>query len=353
MLRVGVIGLSSDHLWPTWGKGVLKETVESKKYQIISAADPNLPLLERIKKEFGVKNTYLSYQEMLKKEQLDVVIIGVPNNEKADVVELVAEKGIHVLIDKPLSANLEQADRIIEAEKRYGIKGIVYYPGFFDPKSFEIYKLVKDGVLGKIYQIEARVANPGPELHGCSKYFLEWLFDPTKNGGGALIDYACYGSLYSRWLIGQPLGVFGIGGRFVKSNIQAEDNAVLLLRYQNAISIVQASWSEYASDTAWKFYPGPKLAVYGSEGAVIWHHWNDETLSLITKEYKEGKLIYPTTSPENMENPPIYLAHCIINDKPIEGACSLKMCRDAQEIIEAGYLSMKRKKEILLPLNQK
>jgi predicted dehydrogenase len=350
MLKAGVAGLCSDHLWPTWGKGVLKETVESGKYQIIAAADRNPPLLERIKNEFGVKNTYLSCHEMLEKEQLDVIVIGVPNNEKADIVELAAEKGIHVLIDKPLSANLEQANRIIKAVEKYRIKGIVYYPGFFDPKSFEIYNLVKQGAIGNIYQIEARVANAGPELHGCSKYFLEWLFDKEKNGGGALIDYGCYGSLYSRWLLGQPLGVIGLGGKFVKNNIEAEDNAVLLLRYQNAISIIQASWSEYASDSAWKFYPGPKLAVYGSEGAVIWHHWNDETLSLITKEYSEGKIIHPLSPPEEMKNPPTYLAHCIINDRPVEGALSLKMCRDVQEILEAGYRSINCKKEVPLPL---
>ena len=349
-LKVGVAGLCSDHLWPVWGKGILRETMESEMYQMVAAADKNAPLLDRIRKEYGVKNTYFSYEEMLKKEDLDVVIVGTPNSEKADVVEIAAERGIHVLIDKPMSANLEQAERIVSAAKRYNIKGLVYYPGFFDPKSLEIHRLIKEGVLGEIFQIEGRVSNPGPELHGCSKYFLEWLFDKEKNGGGALIDYGCYTALYCRWFLGQPLGVMGIGGRFVKDIIEAEDNAVLLLRYPKAISIIQASWSEYAADTAWKHYPGPKLAVYGSEGAVIWHHWNDETLSLITKEHPEGTTIKPSTLPEEMKNPPTYLANCIINDKPVAEPLNLELCRDVQEILEAGYRSLKLKREVELPI---
>ncbi len=116
-LKTGIVGLNSDHLWPTWGKGVMKETQETGKYELTAAADKNLPLLKRIDKEFGVKKTYTSYEEMLKKENLDVIIVGVPNNEKADVIEAIAEKSIDVLIDKPLSANLEQADRILKASK--------------------------------------------------------------------------------------------------------------------------------------------------------------------------------------------------------------------------------------------
>ena len=349
-LKTGFIGLCSDHLWPVWGKGAIKEAEETGNFEFVAAADKNPELLERIKKEFGVKKTYSSYQDMLKKESLDVVIIGVPNSEKADVVEAAAEKGIHVLIDKPLSANLEQANRILQSAKKYNIKGMVYYHGVSDPQSWEIYNLVANGVIGKIFQIESRIANAGPELHGCSKYFLEWLFDPKKNGGGALIDYACYGAVYARWLIGQPEGVMAVGGRYVKDNIKAEDNAVLLLRYNKAVAVLQASWSQFASDTAWKAYIGPRVAVYGSEGSIIWRSRKDETLTLISKEYPEGKEIKPRPLPKGQENAPAYFATCVLNDKPIEGPLSLPLCRDVQEILEAGYRSIESKKEISLPI---
>ena len=349
-IKTGIIGLNSDHLWPTWGKGIIKEVEETGKYELIAATEKNPPLLERVKKEFGVKNTYSSFRDMLKKELLDVVVVGVPNNEKADVIEALVERDVHALIDKPMSANLEQANRILKAVEKNKTKGIVYYPGFFDPRSFEAHRLATDGTIGKVFQIEARTANSGPEHHGCSKYFLEWLFDKEKNGGGSLIDYCCYGSLYCRWLIGQPEGVMAVGGKYIKTNIEAEDNATLLLRYPKALAIVQSSWSEFASDTAWKAYPGPKLAVYGSEGAVIWHHWMDETITLITSDYPKGTIVKPSPISEEMKSPPEYLAYCIMNDLPVEGPGSLPICRDVQEILEAGYRSIEGRKEIQLPI---
>jgi predicted dehydrogenase len=349
-LKTVFVGLNSDHLWPVWGKGVIREVQETGKYELVAAADKNPELLERIEKEFGVKKTYSSYQEMFRKESFDVVVVGVPNNEKADVVVAAAEKEANLLIDKPLSANLEQANRILRATEKHGVKGLVYYPGVYDPRSYEAHRLATDGTIGKIFQIEARVANSGPEHHGCSKYFLEWLFNKEKNGGGALIDYCCYGALYSRWFIGQPEGVVGVGGRYVKDNIEAEDNATLLLRYPKALSIIQASWSEFASDTAWKAYCGPKLAVYGSNGSIIWRRHADETLTLITKDYPEGKEIRPTPPSKEKENAPEYLAYCILNDKPVGGGGNLQICRDVQEIIEAGYRSIESRKEVRLPI---
>jgi len=349
-LKTGIVGLCSDHLWPVWGKGVIKELQETGKYGLIAAADRNPELLDRIKKEFGVTKTYNSYQEMVRKESLDVVVIGVPNNEKADVVETVAEKSIHVLIDKPLSANLNQAEKTLNATKKHNIKGLVYYPTIYDPRSYEVHKYIARGEIGRVFQIESRTANAGPELHGCSKYFLEWLFDKERNGGGASIDYCCYGALRSRWLIGQPEGVMGLGGRYVKENIQAEDNAVLLLRYPKAMAIVEGSWSQFASDTAWKAYCVPLLAVYGSEGSILWKHWSDETITLITEDYPEGKEIKPEPPPKEMENAAEYFAYCILKDKPVEGGGNLQICRDVQEILEAGYRSIEARKEIPLPI---
>jgi predicted dehydrogenase len=92
------------------------------------------------------------------------------------------------------------------------------------------------------------------------------------------------------------------------------------------------------------------VAVYGSEGSIIWRSRKDETLTLISKEYPEGKEIKPRPLPKGQENAPAYFATCVLNDKPIEGPLSLPLCRDVQEILEAGYRSIESKKEISLPI---
>src|SRR4051794_20808485 len=111
--RVGVAGLIHDHVW-----GMLRWWKELAGAELVAAADPHPELLEKIKSEYGVAATYASYEEMFDREKLDIVNVATDNAGTAPIVEAAAARGIHVISEKPMSARLEQADRMLEACRR-------------------------------------------------------------------------------------------------------------------------------------------------------------------------------------------------------------------------------------------
>src|SRR5437016_9301860 len=100
--RVGIAGLIHDHVW-----GLVRHWKEMEGADLVAAADPNPPLLEKIRSEHGVSNTYASYQEMFDKEHLHIIVAATDNAGTADIVEAAAAKGIHIISEKPMSATVE------------------------------------------------------------------------------------------------------------------------------------------------------------------------------------------------------------------------------------------------------
>src|ERR1700687_5523214 len=84
-LRVCVAGLVHDHVW-----GMLRWWKELEGAELVAAAGVNPPLLEKIRAEHGVANSYSSYQEMLEREKPNIVLVATGNASSADVVEAAA-----------------------------------------------------------------------------------------------------------------------------------------------------------------------------------------------------------------------------------------------------------------------
>src|SRR6185295_16716125 len=105
----------------------------------------------------------------------------------------------------------------------------------------------------------------GPREYGCSEQFCAWLYDPARNGGGALVDYCGYGSILARALLGRPAAVTAVAAHLRKPDLPAEDNAVVVLRYPRALALLEGSWTQIGGE------PGFALIVYGDAGTVLVH----------------------------------------------------------------------------------
>lgn len=329
--RVGVAGLIHDHVW-----GMLRWWKEMEEAALVAAADPNAPLLERTRAEYGVQTTYHSYQEMFDKENLDIVLVATDNAGTAEIVEAAAAKGIHVQSEKPMSATLEQADRMVRAADRAGTLLMINWPTAWSPAIQTMDRLIREGRIGRPVKTHYRAAHNGPKEIGCSHYFYEWLYDRERNGAGALMDYCCYGADLARHWLGKPRSVVGFAGRLVKDYIDVDDNAIILAKYPNAIGIAEASWTQIAPDG------GANPSVYGTEG----------TVSVIGNRVRlaraegEPQLLEPDTPAPGRRNGAEYLISCLRAGSPIEGMCSAQVSRDAQAILAAGLRSAEEGREV-------
>ncbi|MDP7134629.1 MAG: Gfo/Idh/MocA family oxidoreductase [Planctomycetota bacterium] len=333
--RVGFAGLVHDHVWWEFDKWKKLDNVD-----LVAAGDANPPQLEKAQKEYGVTNLYSSWQEMLESEELDVLQVAVENSKGADVVEAAAARGIHVTSEKPMSARLSQANRMIKASEDAGTKLLINWPSAWSPAINTMAKVIDAGDVGRLHYFKQRSAHNGPKELGCSTYFYEWLYDADLNGAGALMDYCCYSADMCSYFLGLPNSVVGIRSILAKDYPLPDDNAMILMKYDHAFGVAEACWTQVAD-----VITGNPVA-YGSEGALMVK--GDKVI--LSKPGQSPKEIDAEPFPDGRSTGPEYLLTCIETGEEVEGMCSPKISRDAQEILEAGLISSDTGKEVKLPL---
>lgn len=343
-LRLGVAGLVHDHVW-----GLLEQFSQIGSVEMVAAADPNPPLLERASSLYKIGRTYRNISEMLEKEELDMVLACNENARHVDVVELAAENNVHVIMEKPMSANLAQAERILRASERRRIKVMVNYPTTWHPAIQHAHRLVKEGAIGRIFHIRYRGAHAGPKEVGCSPYFYGWLYDRELNGAGALMDYCCYGVNIALWFLEKlPQRVLATAKNLVRKYIPVEDNAMLLMEFDDVIGVAEACWSQVGP------YPIHGPIINGAEGTLIVTE-DGKILKYNVKEpgnFRDTHVesINPPTPPKGRRNGPEYFVKKILSDEEIDKPLSAKFNRDVQEILEAGLKSALQGAAVNLPL---
>ena len=334
-LRLGVIGLVHDHIW-----GLLNQVKELDDAEVVAVADPNEPLREKACANHGLGKFYDDCREMIDSEKLDGVIVGRENSAHADILETCAAKGVHYMGEKPMAANLAQADRMLTAAEKAGIVCFINFPTTWQPALQHAHTLVQEGAIGQVFQLRMRSGHHGPKEIGCSEYFWSWLYDAERNGAGAYMDFCCYGANISRWFLGHPQSVIATRGQFVKNYDVPDDNGILLLEYPKATGICEGSWTQIGPQ------PGGWI-INGSTGTLV---PDAGGVKLYTLENREGKVIECPPLPKGKHNGPAYFANCIRRGEQPEGRSNMHLCRDAQEILEAGLVSAREGRRIALPL---
>src|SRR5688500_15059594 len=163
-LRVGVLGLSHDHVW-----GTLKELGESADGVLVAAADPHLELQEQVK-SYGCEQVFADYGDLLDGVSLDAVYIYADNRQGAELAQQAAARGLHIMVEKPMASNLAGADRMRGAARAAGVQLMVNWPFAWWPHLQHALKLIHEGRIGEIFQVTYRAAHGGPREYGHSRY---------------------------------------------------------------------------------------------------------------------------------------------------------------------------------------
>lgn len=340
--KVGIIGLIHHHLW--WYVDGIKNVPDA---EITCAADVNQEQRDRLEKMAGFNGgrLYMDYQAMLDREELDACLIYMENNRHAELTEICAARGLHVMVEKPIASTLDDADRMLAAVNKNGVRLMVNYPIFHMPFPKVCHEVIRQNRIGRIWLMRFGTGHSGPE-NFCSKYFLDWLMDPGKNGGGAMQDFGTYGAALFAWYFGQPDRVQAMAGKFVKSEYKGEDHAIITVKYEKAriIGTIEGTWCSIPDLLLFHLF-GEKGAVFNS----ISDYNNFEI------KHPEKDKIEKLPMPEPMGKwedavLPYFIGH-IREKKPFEAMLDPQVARGAQEILDAAKLSIAEGREIQLPLN--
>ncbi|MDQ3535206.1 MAG: Gfo/Idh/MocA family oxidoreductase [Bacteroidota bacterium] len=339
-LRLVIVGISHGHAdWIFVRKG--KADVE-----LVGIYEPNKDLVKRYIERFSLneKLFFTDLNKMLDTVKPEAAAAFGSIYDHMEVVEACAPRGIHVMLEKPLATNIAHANKMNNLAKKHNIKLLTNYETSWYPTTEKTYKLVhEDNYVGKIKKAVFHHGHEGPKEIGVSKEFLDWLTDPVQNGGGALIDFGCYGANIMTYLMKgqQPVSVTAVTRQF-KPDVykKVDDEATIILDYPDAQAIIQASWN-------WPF-SRKDMEIYGEKGYVI----STDNTSMRLRQGKDKEQVIKVSLKDVpvYEDPFSYFADAVKGRITVSefGLYSLENNMIVVKILEAARESAKTGKTITL-----
>lgn len=240
-LRVGVAGVTHDHL------GGVVSALQGGDVQVVGVWEADARYLHNNSLTGMVPEDlfFADLGKMLDQTRPEAVVAYGSIKDHLAVVEACAPRGIHVMVEKPLGATLKDANRMAALARKYGILLLTNYETTWYSSNAFVKEQVAAGKLGKLFRIDVYDGHEGPAEIGCSQKFLDWLTDPVLNGGGAVIDFGCYGANLATWLLDGkvPDRVFAVL-RQNKPQVypKVDDDAEIMLQYGDVTVNIGASW---------------------------------------------------------------------------------------------------------------
>jgi predicted dehydrogenase len=338
-VRVAIVGLVHVHV-----AGFLPNALKNPDIQLVGIVEPDQKLSAAYAKRFHLSTNlfYASLADLLAKTNAQAVATFTSTFDHKRVVEECAPHGIDVMMEKPLAVNMAHARAIAAAAKKGNIKVIVNYETTWYPANTVAYQMAVDqNKLGELRKIVVHDGHQGPKEIGCPPEFLDWLTDPVLDGGGALMDFGCYGADLMTWLMqGQrPTSVFAVT-QHIKPEVypKVDDEATIVLTYPEAQGIIQASWN-------WPFNR-KDMEIYGKTGQIIIPNGNLLRVRTGSASSETEITPAPLASPQN--NPLSYLAAVVRGDIKPEGLSSLEVNMTVMEILDAAKKSAATGKRVML-----
>ncbi len=334
-LKVGVAGLTHDHV-----RGLM-DNYKKGNVIILGIAESDAQLAQKYKQAYHLPDSlfFNSVLSMLEHIHPDVVLAYNAVSDHLAVVEACAPRGVSVMVEKPLVVTNKQADRIAALADQYHILVLTNYETTWYASNQQLYGMAHEQrAIGEIRRMVARAGHQGPKEIGCSADFLKWLTDPEKNGGGAIVDFGCYGADLMTWLMDgkAPIAVTAIT-RHYKPEIypKVDDDATLLLEYPGATGSIEASWN-------WP-YGIKDLEVFGQAGRL--YAANGNSLEERVKDSTVKVDLAPYAYADNLG----YLAAVLRGEiHPVNDPSSLSVNRTVVAILEAARLSAKEGKRVVI-----
>ncbi len=248
-VRVGVIG--SGFIGHIHVDG-LKRVPEA---EIVAVASRTPGKARRFAEERGIPYAYEDYRQLLARDDIQAVTVGVPNYLHEEVVIAAAEAGKHIMCEKPFTTTMRAARNMLAAVKNAGVKLVYGEMLCFAPKYVRAKRLVQEGALGKVFLVKQSEEHDGPHS--------PWFWDVNLSGGGVLLDMGCHSIEFARWILDRPQvrSVSATLGTFVhRDRTQGEDHAICIIEFENdAIAIAENSWAKTGGID-------DRCEIYGSKG---------------------------------------------------------------------------------------
>jgi glucose-fructose oxidoreductase len=282
--RVAVIGVAHMHV-----NELMRRFAELPNVEMVAIADTAPPepnqtspstrahTLRVAQSEVGVARLYQDYHALLEQERPDIVLLCPELARTAEIGEVIAQHGAHIVTEKPLTASLAEAERLLRAVDAAGVRLMVNWPTAWSGAILRMKQLIDDGRIGALQQFHGRWGSGGPFATGAAHPGVRervtpltdaekgatWWYD-AASGGGAYLDYCCYGAALARWFFDRlPTTALAVRVNLGSPYGGADDNGLLVLQFgERGLATIEGTWS--CQDLGGLYGP----VAYGAEATL-------------------------------------------------------------------------------------
>ncbi len=254
------------------------EAIESvPDAQLVAVVDIDLERAQKLASQYDAR-AYSDLQDMLAREQVDVVNICAPSGLHGELACQAMRAGKHVIVEKPMEITHDAIEEMLRVQQETGVKLAVISQHRFDPASQEVHKLVEEGAFGRLVLGNAII----PWWRSQAYYDSgAWRGTWKLDGGGVLMNQSIHSIDLLQWMMGPVKSVYAYTDTLVH-RMETEDVAVAVLRFANgALGTISATTGAYPGVTT-------RIEIYGDQGSAIIE--NDSLSYLYLKRDERGEV---------------------------------------------------------------
>ena len=356
MVKVGIVGI-----------GLIAETYiefltqgEVKNIELVALSSRNSEILNKVNEKYQCNATlFTDYDDMLDSHLIDACIICTPHGVHPIMAMSAIQRGIHVLVEKPLGIDQDEMIELIEVAKSHQeiVCGVL-----FNRRLSNVYRYVKElmnqNTIGNMKRIHWQITNS----YRSEAYYHSspWRGSYALEGGGILMSQVSHQLDLFLYLGGMAKNVYAQCHVGVERDIQVENEAVILMNYLNGAS------GQFIASA--REFPGTnRLEISGSKASIIVE--NDDKVNIYRLKEDEEKIAKTTKELfpileydhevvlfEHEENKTQHIAtiqnfvNAILFKEKI--ACTFEEAMQSLIITQAAYLSNWKQEMIELPMNK-
>jgi predicted dehydrogenase len=325
-LRIAVIGLVHGHV-----EGLLaRAAAADADLEIVGIHEPDRSLFDRLAAKYGLDPAlhHRDLPAMLDAVRPECASVMTSIRDHLPAVRAAAPRGVHLLVEKPLAFSDDDARAMADLARRHRIHLLTNYETNWYASVREAKRLVDAGGLAPVRRMIFRHGHRGPREIGCAPEFVAWLTDPAASGGGALVDFGCYGAILATWLMDgrRPTAVVA-GGATLKPGTypRVDDDATIVLTYPGASATIQASW-------AWT-HDVKEMDVFTERGSIHAGRRDDLT---VREPDRPPRVVEPAPLPAPLRDEWAYFKGVVRGTCAVDPLSSLEYNLVAVEILDAA-----------------
>ena len=326
---------------------------QSNGFNIVAICDVLQEKMDEKAEQFNLPNNvkkYLDYKEMIEVEEIDLIAICTESGKHGQIAFDCLDKNINLIIEKPITLSLDEADQIIEIAKEKGLAVSACHQNRFNKSIQKIREAVEENRFGRLLHGTAHIRwNRGESYYKQAPWRGTWEQD-----GGALMNQCIHNIDLLRWMMGSEITeVIGMTDNLKHDFIDAEDFGMALVKFANgSYGIIEGTTNIYPKNLEETLY------IFGDKGTV---KAGGQSVNIIEEWMFEDQLDNPEEVKEKFhENPPsVYgFGHTPLYADVMEAIetgrepyIDAQAGRDALELVLAIYKSAAIGQAIKLPMN--